>query len=225
MRIRLPGLGLSLTISMHPAWRLELARVAAVPARGGSYSGHGLSGEGRILDPIRSERFMAAYTAGMSTPHTVHGGRDLRIHWRVHRCLFDTFEGIPVSQASREGKIAESKNARIYKACYEEAKRTFASFPNVHVVRGIVPDSLHTVAIDQVAYLSIDMNLAYPEIAALEFFWDRLVPGAIVVLDDYGFAGHRQQHDAINAFAAARNVPVYASPTGQGVIIRPPSFH
>ena len=79
-----------------------------------------------------------------------------------------------------------------------------------------------SVAIDKVAYLSIDMNLVLPEIAALEFFWDRLVPGGIVVLDDYAFEGHRQQHDAINAFAARRGVPVYTSPTGQGLIVRPP---
>jgi len=138
--------------------------------------------------------------------------------------LFDTFEGIPESQASpEEREHVRSKNARIYRECYEDARETFASFPNVTLVRGTVPESLRSVSIDQVSYLSIDMNLVMPEIKALEYFWDRLTPGAIVVLDDYGFEGHRHQHEAVDAFAVKRNVPVYTSPTGQGLIVRPPS--
>jgi O-methyltransferase len=138
--------------------------------------------------------------------------------------LFDTFQGIPEEQAApEEREQVRSKNARIYRECYDDAKRTFAPFPNVRLVRGVVPESLPTVSIEQVAYLSIDMNLVHPEIAALEYFWDRLVPGAFVVLDDYAFEGHGQQHAAVNRFAAARNVPVYSSPTGQGIIVRPPS--
>jgi hypothetical protein len=137
--------------------------------------------------------------------------------------LFDTFAGIPIEQASPvERPDVLSKNARIYRECYEQVRETFAPFPNVQLVRGRVPDTLSTVPIDRVAYLSIDMNLVYPEIEALEFFWDKLEPGAIVVLDDYGFAGHQAQHDAVDAFAASRSVPVYTCPTGQGLIIRPP---
>ena len=35
------------------------------------------------------------------------------------------------------------------------------------------------------------MNCAAPELAAAEFFWDRLTTGAVVVLDDYGWDRHR----------------------------------
>jgi hypothetical protein len=137
--------------------------------------------------------------------------------------LFDTFQGIPEDQAAaQERENVVSKNSRIYRECYDQVKETFSGYPNVHLVRGTVPATLGTVDVDKVAYLSIDMNVAFPEIKALEHFWERLVPGAIVVLDDYGFAGHQVQYDAVNAFAAKRGVPVYTSPTGQGLIIRPP---
>jgi O-methyltransferase len=270
MKVAVPGVNLQLTLERRPTWRFEVARRGASPSHDvtrhapTTYSGDGLSVEGRILDALHSERFDAAYTAGMQTPHNIGGG-NLRLHWRVYTCLwaaeqartlegdfvecgvnsgimsraiceyldfarlpkrfflFDTFQGIPEEQASpEEREHARSKNARIYRECYAETKQTFSAFPNVILVRGKVPETLTSVAIDKVAYLSIDMNLVLPEIAALEFFWDRLVPGGIVVLDDYAFEGHRQQHDAINAFAARRGVPVYTSPTGQGLIVRPP---
>ena len=84
-----------------------------------------------------------------------------------------------------------------------------------------MPDTLPSVPIDRVAYLSLDMNIAEPEIAALEFFWDLLVPGAVVVLDDYGWSDHRVQYEAINTVASSLDVSVLTLPTGQGLLIRP----
>jgi len=89
------------------------------------------------------------------------------------------------------------------------------------LVRGKVPDTLAGAGVGRACYLSIDMNLVAPEIAAIEFFWDKLVPGAPVVLDDYGWAPHRPQKDAMDAFAATKDVPILALPTGQGLIIKP----
>ena len=64
------------------------------------------------------------------------------------------------------------------------------------------------------------MNCALPERAALEFFWDRLSPGAIVLLDDYGYRGHECQRDAIDEVARSKYVRVLSLPTGQGLIIK-----
>ena len=46
----------------------------------------------------------------------------------------------------------------------------------------------------RIAYLHIDLNQAPAEIAALEVLFDRIVPGGIVILDDYEWAmGYRRQ--------------------------------
>jgi hypothetical protein len=87
-------------------------------------------------------------------------------------------------------------------------------------VRGRIPESLPTAAIDRVAYLALDLNVAAPEVAALEYFWDKLVPGAPVLLDDYGWAQYRPQKEAMDAFAAAHGVEILTLPTGQGLILR-----
>ena len=51
-------------------------------------------------------------------------------------------------------------------------------------VRGKVPNTLAAFPADRrVSYLSIDLNIVLPEIAAMEFFWDKLSPGALVVLE------------------------------------------
>jgi hypothetical protein len=55
----------------------------------------------------------------------------------------------------------------------------------------------------------------------MEFFWDKLVPGALIVLDDYGWIGQYLQKEAIDEFLAPRNVKALTLPTGQGLIIKP----
>jgi O-methyltransferase len=65
------------------------------------------------------------------------------------------------------------------------------------------------------------MNIAAPEVAALEFFWPKLSLGAIVLLDDYGWTHYRPQKVALDNFASQRKVEIAKLPTGQGLLIKP----
>ena len=136
--------------------------------------------------------------------------------------LFDTFSGIPEDQMSESERAhGVSANETSYEECYELAVRNFAPYPNAVLVRGKVPETFANVDIQRVAYLSIDMNIAKPEVAAMEFFWDKLAKGAPVVFDDYAWAHCGEQHDALNAFADSRGVRIASLPTGQGLLIKP----
>lgn len=139
--------------------------------------------------------------------------------------LFDTYAGIPREQITpAEAKLGRhDENDRYYSESYDTARRNFAPFRNAKLVRGRVPDSLANVRVERVAYLSLDMNVAEPEVAALRFFWGKLSPGAIVLLDDYAWLGYRPQKDAIDDLASELGVDVLTLPTGQGLIVRPPS--
>lgn len=134
--------------------------------------------------------------------------------------LFDTFAGIPDEAISPEER-ALGRQPGEYGECYGDVCETFCSFPNVRVVRGVVPDVLSEVTIERVAYLSLDMNVYQPEIAAAEHFWPRMVSGGIILLDDYGFRRHILQKQAFDAFATQRGVSILALPTGQGLLIKP----
>jgi len=136
--------------------------------------------------------------------------------------LFDTFDGIPETQMhERERERALEHNRTIYVDVYETARRNFEPFPRAKLIRGRVPDTLDQTPIDRACYLSLDMNIAEPERAALEFFWDRLVPGAPVLLDDYAWAGHTLQKEQMDDFAASRKVEILTLPTGQGLLLKP----
>lgn len=132
--------------------------------------------------------------------------------------LMDTFQGMDEAY-STEAEMKRSDTMG-YVDVYEQVKNTFKNFPNVELVKGPIPDTLSLVPSNAIAYLSIDMNCVAPEIAALEYFWDKVVPGGIIVFDDYGFPGHEQQKHAHDAFAVKKGIAILALPTGQGIIIK-----
>jgi len=135
--------------------------------------------------------------------------------------LLDTFEGLVAEQLSDEERAAGRRGGG-YTPCYEAVQRTFARYGDaVRIIRGTVPGTLAQVDAERVAFLSIDMNAREPEIAAAEHFWDRLAPGAAMVLDDYGWRKHAAQRHAFDEFARRRGVPLLALPTGQGLILKP----
>lgn len=95
----------------------------------------------------------------------------------------------------------------------------FAAEPNVSVIRGFVPDSFAQGVPDKIAFAHIDMNNAPAEIAALEALESRLVPGAVILLDDFGQLYYSAQHLAEREWFARRGVHVLEIPTGQGLVI------
>jgi O-methyltransferase len=98
--------------------------------------------------------------------------------------------------------------------------RTFAAFKNARIIRGRVLETLSQIDSDRISYASIEMNIVEPEIAAAAFLWPRMLPGAIVVLDDYGWRPHIGQKHAWDAFAKSRRHMILGLPTGQGLLIK-----
>jgi hypothetical protein len=134
--------------------------------------------------------------------------------------LLDTFSGLVDKYISDEER-ALGRRAGGYEECFDAVQKTFAPFRNVVLVRGAVPSTLAEVTAERIAFLSLDMNCAPPEIAAAEHFWDRLSTGSVVLLDDYGWPGHIVQKRAFDDFAARRNASVLGLPTGQGLLFKP----
>jgi O-methyltransferase len=134
--------------------------------------------------------------------------------------LLDTFNGLD-SNYVISGETSTDKMAGAYTECYDDVCKTFADSPHVVIVRGSVPDTLPMVDTEQVAYLSLDMNCVQPEVAAADYFWPKLVPGAIMLLDDYGWPGHEAQREGFDEFAGRREITILSLPTGQGVIVKP----
>jgi hypothetical protein len=141
--------------------------------------------------------------------------------------LIDTFAGPVLTQFSEQeiqsGRLTFAKQALeagAYVTDIDRVRANFADWRNVVILPGPVPEVLKNTDFGVVAFLHIDMNCALPDRAAFEFFWDRLSPGAVILLDDYAYYGHDHQRQNIDAAARASGAEILSLPTGQGLIIR-----
>jgi len=136
--------------------------------------------------------------------------------------LLDTFDGIDRTLLTGKEKAIEGGYLQ-YGDCFERVKANFAGMDFVNIIRGSVPSTLTHVTADKIAFMHIDMNATVPEIAALEHFWPRLSPFGVLLMDDYGWPRHREQKIGFDGFAKANGLEILQLPTGQGLIIKPPS--
>lgn len=189
-------------------WRVHVALWAAM---------HALKTEGAFVE--------CGVNAGFMSSAIMH-----RLDWSsAGRTFFliDTFNGPLLSQYTQDEikrgrlKIAEDALAAgAYVTDLQRVRDNYSEWSNVEIIQGAVPDVLGQTNIRDVAFLHIDMNCAYPERAAFEFFWPRLSPGGVVLLDDYAYLGHDQQAVAIDSVASVLGAEILSLPTGQGLVMK-----
>lgn len=139
--------------------------------------------------------------------------------WPKTWWLYDTFEGIPEDQQSPGWKHLNQR-AYVNTFSYEEVSERFSGFPNIKVIKGRVPEILAEGAPESVALMHVDMNNAPAEIAALDFFFDRLSPGGVIVFDDFCWDTARVQYEAETKWFAERGLHVLPLATGQGLFVK-----
>ncbi len=103
---------------------------------------------------------------------------------------------------------------------FDEVCDRFKSYPFVKVIKGFVPESFAQGFPEAIAFAHVDLNQAPAEIAALRHILPRLVPGGILVLDDYGWWGYRDQKEAEDPLLAEFGLVALELPTGQGLVIK-----
>ena len=135
--------------------------------------------------------------------------------------LFDTYKGLAPEQLSEEERAVSLIRDERYPDVLAHVEEITKDQPFTRIVPGVVPETLSQYDGDQVAFLHIDMNVAEPEVAALEFFWPKLAPGAPVIFDDYGFEQHGPQRRALNVLAEKLGVEIMPLPTCQGLLMKP----
>lgn len=121
-----------------------------------------------------------------------------------HLYLVDLFE-----------KLVNNRNATM---CDEEIRRTLGFYPNVTMISGLVQDTkvLAQLATCQFCFAHYDLGLNNN---SLEHVWDRLSPGAPLILDNYGLLA--AWPGRFERFFVARDTRIIRLPwSGQGLVFK-----
>ena len=132
--------------------------------------------------------------------------------------LFDTFSSSATdSRGSQDSKFG--KNI-YYAESFEQVQNNFLRFPNVRLIQGTLPESLKKIEIGPISFLHIDLNAPEVEIECLKSLWDQILPGGIILIDDFAYNGYDYTHKLFSDLCLRLGVSILTTAYGPGIIIK-----
>ena len=94
---------------------------------------------------------------------------------------------------------------------------------NLEYIVGCIPSTLDQKTSPlSINWLHIDLNSAMPTLETLNFFFHKILPGGVILLDDYGWKGHADTKLIVDKFSRENNCICIQIPTGQAIIVKGP---
>ena len=137
--------------------------------------------------------------------------------------IFDSFEGLsePEDRDRPSDERAYHWRKHDLSVPLDTVRRNLRNFTRIDYHQGWIPTRFEDVADRQFCFVHVDVDLYQPTRDSLAFFYPRMVPGGIILCDDYGSTacpGAKQAFDELVGDLPEQRV--IHLPTGQGFIVR-----
>ncbi|NTY37441.1 TylF/MycF/NovP-related O-methyltransferase [Burkholderia diffusa] len=185
-------------------WRRIEGRTLVEPPS--AYLLHLLAAHCRSLDGDVAE--VGSYRGGSA--YLLATGSACPVH------VFDTFTGMPPTDPERdifrEGDFGDTS--------LDDVSEFLAGLPHVTLYPGVFPHTAGPVAARSFRLVHVDVDIYRSVLDCCEFFYPRMVPGGILVFDDYGYLKCPGARLAVDQFFRdLPETPLY-TPNGQAIVCR-----
>lgn len=135
-----------------------------------------------------------------------------------HLHLFDTFEGMPETDAKADPHFAAGQFADTNR---QKVADYLTDFPNVHIHQGFFPASAAAVPADQrFKFVHLDLDIYRSTLDGLRYFYPRLVRKGVIISHDYGNITAPGVKKAFDEFLAETDEPLIELWDTQCVLIK-----
>ena len=101
--------------------------------------------------------------------------------------MVDSFEGLsePVAE---DGELSKTRYMEgvFTRTSLEVCQNTLNEFPGASIIKGWIPTAFHELPDQQYRFVHIDVDIYQPTLDALQYFFPKMAPGGIIVVDDFG---------------------------------------
>jgi hypothetical protein len=114
--------------------------------------------------------------------------------------IFDTFSGHPDQIYS--SKDGPHQVGLFNDTSLDQVSAYLSGFKNMNIHDGRFEDRCADIADLTFGLVHIDVDIYQSTLSCLDFFWPRLVPSGVMVIDDYGFTTCQGLKEAVDSFIA-----------------------
>lgn len=120
--------------------------------------------------------------------------------------LFDTFKGTP-RETITTGKDGSYRGGEFSDTSEQLVRAMLGSHKNYQLVPGVFPGSASTVPSHvRLRFVHLDVDTYYGTLKGLEWAWSRLVPGGVLLDDDYACPSCPGAKAAVNEFCGTHGL-------------------
>ena len=132
--------------------------------------------------------------------------------------LYDVWGKVDLINPSTKGITSQYEYLEI-----NTTKKNLASFEkNLIFKQGLIPETFNGEdEPDSIVWLHIDLNSSPPTLDTLNYYWDRLEPGGIVLFDDYAQPAYVDTKQVVDEWLLGRTDGLFFQiPTSQAFIFK-----
>ena len=129
--------------------------------------------------------------------------------------LFDTFEGMPETDAARDFHKAGDFSDTSLEAVQSRIRGDY-----IHFHKGPIPATFSGLESARIAFAHVDVDIYSTVLACCEFIYPRLCVGGFMIFDDYGFASCPGARSAVDEFFLERTAIPLSLQTGQALVFK-----
>jgi O-methyltransferase len=135
---------------------------------------------------------------------------------RRHHHVFDSFEGLsrPAAIDGTHWKMGDMARGE------DLVRRNLAAFDAFTLYKGWIPKRFADVREKSFSFVHIDVDIYESTRACLEFFFERMSDGGVIVCDDYGFTTCPGATRAVHEFLNDKPEKMLALTGGGGFLVK-----
>ena len=131
--------------------------------------------------------------------------------------LFDTFEGLPKTHDENDPYWKENDMSETSL----EAVQNFMNYSSAKYFKGYFPESAKEISTEEkFCFVHIDVDIYQSMLDGCAFFYDKVVPGGIILFDDYGDLSCPGARKAVDQFFNDMPEKPIATGAGQAFVIK-----
>ena len=150
-------------------------------------------------------------TARLLAEIIANSGNSKRLH------LFDTFAGMP-----RTGGMDIHQQGDFSDTSLGKVKNFVGHDDYVQFYPGLIPDTFAGLDHIRIAFAHVDVDIFQSVMDCCTFIYPRLIDGAFMIFDDYGFPTCPGARQAVDTFFDDKLEQPLVLPTGQAVVFKSP---
>ncbi len=144
-----------------------------------------------------------------------------------HHHIFDSFEGLSKIEPEDHTDYREWRRGEVayQMSRVESSLMNYSAFAyGIVIYKGWIPDRFHKVKDMRFIFVHVDVDLYQPTKDSIRFFFPRLLPGGLLVCDDYGSARCPGARKAMDDYASEVGIRVTQLATAQGCLFAKPGL-